>query len=109
MTITKIADGYAVSPQISHEEVERIAAAGFRSLVCNRPDSEDGAVPRAMIRQIAEARGLRFHYIPVEGNVSRDHVDQMARVLRRAPRPVLAYCRSGSRATELFDTTRKVA
>lgn len=39
---TAIDDNFSTSPQISVEDLIDIKAAGFRSVICNRPDNEDG-------------------------------------------------------------------
>ena len=40
MDIRKITDEFSVSPQIRVADVAAIAAAGFRAVICNRPDGE---------------------------------------------------------------------
>lgn len=103
MDIRPVADGFAVSGQIRPEDVSEIAAAGYKTIIANRPDSEDGAVPHEAVRKAAEAAGLEFHYIPVvSGAVTADNVTDMAAALEKAKRPVFAYCRSGTRSTNLY-------
>jgi uncharacterized protein (TIGR01244 family) len=103
MDIRPVADGYAVSGQIQPSDVEEIAAAGYKTIIANRPDSEEGAVPHADIKKAAEAAGLEFHYIPViSGAVTADNVNDMAAALENAKSPVFAYCRSGARSTNLY-------
>ncbi|MGI9500254.1 MAG: beta-lactamase hydrolase domain-containing protein, partial [Geminicoccaceae bacterium] len=36
----KVTENLSVSPQITTSDIEAIAAAGFRSIICNRPDGE---------------------------------------------------------------------
>lgn len=109
MNFTKVGDGFAVAGQIGREDIEAIASAGFRSLVCNRPDGEDGAVAHEMIRAVAEARGMEFHYIPVshQTGITQGNVVDTARVLALSPKPVLAYCRSGARSANLYNIARQ--
>jgi uncharacterized protein (TIGR01244 family) len=108
MNFSKVGDGFAVAGQIGQADVEAIAAAGFRSLICNRPDFEDGAVAHDQIQAIAEARGIEFHYIPVDHRVgiTQDNVIDTARVIALSPKPVLAYCRSGARSANLYNIAR---
>ena len=40
MDIRRVTPDLAVSPQIAPEEIEAVKAAGFASIVCNRPDGE---------------------------------------------------------------------
>jgi uncharacterized protein (TIGR01244 family) len=103
MEIRQITEDYSVAPQIAASDVPAIAAAGFRSIISNRPDSEDGAVPHDEIEAAARTAGLEFRYIPViSGQITMENVEDQAAALDELPRPVLAYCRSGTRCTNLF-------
>ena len=45
MKIVKLTDTLGVSGQISPEDVADIAAAGYKVLINNRPDGEEGTQP----------------------------------------------------------------
>jgi uncharacterized protein (TIGR01244 family) len=100
----QISPDYTVSPQISLQEVAEIKAAGFRSVICNRPDNEDPGQPSAdSIRQAVEAAGMTFRHIPViSGQMTADDVAKQASALDQLEGPVFAYCRSGTRCTNLY-------
>ena len=103
MEIRQITEDYAVAPQIGLEHVPLIKAAGFKSLIANRPDSEDGAVPHDAIAAAAAEAGLEFRYIPVvSGQITQQNVVDQKAALADLPKPVLAYCRSGTRCTNLY-------
>ena len=104
MEYRQIADSYAVSPQISVEDVATIKAAGFKSVICNRPDNEDPGQPdHATIQRAVEEAGLSFKWIPViSGQMTADNVADQAAALEELPGPVFAYCRSGTRCTNLY-------
>lgn len=103
MEIRQVADGFSVSPQISASDVAAIKQAGFRSIICNRPDSEDGAVPHGEVEAAANGAGLNFRYLPaISGQLTQANVDEMAAALGELEGPVLAYCRSGARSTNLY-------
>lgn len=103
MDIRQLTEDYAVAPQIGPEHVPLIKAAGFRSVICNRPDTEDGAVPHDRVAEAAREAGLEFRYIPVvSGRIDQQNVDDQAAALDALPRPILAYCRSGTRCVNLF-------
>ncbi|WP_187972294.1 TIGR01244 family sulfur transferase [Aquibium microcysteis] len=109
MEIRRINDDIAVAPQIAAEHVPAIAKAGFRSIVCNRPDSEDGAVPHDRVEQAAKAAGLEFRFIPVvSGAITEDNVREMAAALKALPTPVLAYCRTGGRCMNLYGLVQQM-
>ncbi|MEX0344497.1 MAG: TIGR01244 family sulfur transferase [Rhizobiaceae bacterium] len=103
MEIRQIAEDIAVASQITAGDVEAIAGMGFKTLISNRPDSEQGAVPHDEIRAASEQAGIAFHYIPVvSGAITAANVGDMADAMAVAERPVLAYCRSGARCMNLF-------
>jgi uncharacterized protein (TIGR01244 family) len=109
MDIRAIADGFSVTGQITADDVRSIADAGYKTLISNRPDSEDGAVPHDDIRKAAEKAGLTFAYIPVvSGAITADNVRDMAAELDGAQKPVLAYCRTGGRCTNLFGLVQQM-
>lgn len=101
MDIRTITAGYAVSPQITPEDVPAIKAAGFVRVICNRPDAEIPADLRAdKIRAAVEAAGLEFVLNPVIGGaITMDNVTTQGAALENAPGPVFAYCASGNRST----------
>lgn len=103
MTITEITSDYSVSPQIAVSDVADIAGLGFRAIMCNRPDGESGdQTDVALIRAEAEARGLAFAFVPViSGSVLPENVSDFKAALADLPKPVLAYCRSGTRCRML--------
>lgn len=103
MNIRQITEDYSVTGQISVEDVAKIKDAGFKTVISNRPDSEDGAIPHDAIESAVRAAGLEFRYIPViSGQVSQENVDDQAKALAEMPTPVLAYCRSGGRCANLY-------
>lgn len=103
MEYRQLTDDYSVAPQLSVADVAAVRQAGFKSVICNRPDAEDGAVPHDEIEQAVRAAGLEFRYIPViSGQMTMDNVDDQAAALDELPTPVLAYCRSGTRCTNLY-------
>ncbi len=109
MEIRPVADGFAVAAQITPEQVKEIVAAGYKTVISNRPDTEDGAVPHDDIRKAAEAAGLDFHYIPVvSGAITPDNVSDMAAALGEVATPVLAYCRSGARCANLYGLVQQM-
>lgn len=101
---------FAVSAQIRPEELIQIAQAGFKTIVCARPDHEDQGQPRFdEIASRADAMGLKAIHIPVSGGVSDGAATSMQKALRQLPRPMLGYCRSGNRAGQLYEAARQTA
>mgnify|MGYP003145032453 FL=1 len=106
--ITQLNDAISVSPQLQLDDVAALAAAGFRSIICNRPDEETGDHPRSdAVAEAAEKAGLRFAYVPaVSGAITGRDGEKMAATLAAVPAPALAYCRSGARSTKLAEMAR---
>jgi len=105
--IRYVTEGFSVAPQITAEDVAEIAAAGFRTLIANRPDGEGGIdQPRmGVIRTQAEAAGLAFVAIPFSGAPTPEILERFQAALAEAPAPVLAYCRTGTRSITAWALT----
>ncbi len=108
MDITKLGERISVSPQISPADVAELAAQGFRSIVCNRPDGEEQGQPAAAVIAAEAARlGLEFAHVPARsGAVTDENAADMRKALLALPAPVLAYCRSGARSAKLYEMTQ---
>jgi uncharacterized protein (TIGR01244 family) len=108
MKIVKLTASIAVSEQITPENVADIAAAGYKVLVNNRPDGEEANQPAsAEIAAAAQAAGLEYHYLPITaGNFPGPDFGRMRSLLDDTVRPVLAFCRSGTRCTNLWVASR---
>ena len=104
MEYRQITDEYAVSGQIAPEDIAAIKAAGFRSIICNRPDDEQPDQPTAAeIAVAAQAADLIFRHIPfTSGQMTEADVQAMVEALDEIPGPVFAFCRSGARSTNIF-------
>jgi uncharacterized protein (TIGR01244 family) len=104
LELKRINDDVSVAPQISPDDMPAIKAAGFATVINNRPDGEAFDQPsHAVMKAAAEAAGLTYHFIPLgRDGVSPDLVDEERAALEGSDGPVLAYCRSGTRSTTLW-------
>ncbi|MBL4599996.1 MAG: TIGR01244 family phosphatase [Rhizobiaceae bacterium] len=104
MQIKNINAGLAISPQITVDEIAEIKAAGFRSIICNRPDGEGADQPSyAEIAKAAKKAGLETEYMPiVPGKVADGDAVKFGDIVRDLPGPVFAYCRTGTRSVTLW-------
>jgi len=96
---------FSVSPQLAPEAMAQAAAAGFKSIINNRPDFEGGPEQptSAVMEAAAKAAGLEYRHLPVNGAYqSPEQIAAMRELLDELPKPVLAFCRSGARSTNLF-------
>ncbi|TDX31411.1 sulfide:quinone oxidoreductase [Modicisalibacter xianhensis] len=104
MDIQPLDDRLSVTAQPRLEELDQLAAQGFRTIISNRPrgESEDQPDPAAL-KARAESLGMHWHEIPVEpGNYSQADIDHFAEVLDEAPKPILGFCRTGKRVAHLW-------
>jgi uncharacterized protein (TIGR01244 family) len=104
LELKRINDDVSVAPQISPDDMPAIKAAGFATVINNRPDGEAFDQPsHAVMKAAAEAAGLTYHFIPLgRDGVSPDLVEEERAALEGSNGPVLAYCRSGTRSTTLW-------
>ncbi len=99
----RINDKVSVAGQIGPAEIAAAKAQGFARIVNNRPDGESPDQPAgAVIARAAADAGLDYVAIPVAGGFSVPQVEAMAEALAGAGGPVLAFCRSGTRSTNLW-------
>ena len=101
MDIRKLTPVYSVSPQIDPQDLPAIKAAGFTTVINNRPDGEiPPALQDAAMRQAALALGLEFVSNPVIGGaLTMTNVTAQRAAMDAASGPVLAYCASGNRSS----------
>lgn len=103
--LQQFSDEISIAAQLRAEHVKSAANLGFKAIICNRPDEEEGEhqTPHQEIAQACKRLGLEFIYFPVSPT---DHTEQQARGIRdsvnQSPKPVLIYCRSGRRSKALL-------
>jgi sulfide:quinone oxidoreductase len=104
MDVRSLDDLLSVSPQITPQDIPALAAAGFRSVICDRPDGEAADQPSAgSVEAAARGAGLSFRSIPVVASAISDaDVAKFRQALDTLPGPVLGYCRTGTRAAMLW-------
>lgn len=102
--IRPVNDQFAVAPQLLPAHMAALAAAGYRSVINNRPDGEEYGQPsNAEMRAAAEAAGLTYHEQPViSGGVTLNDAERFGTLLNELPSPLLAFCRSGTRCIQLW-------
>lgn len=101
----KVDDAFSHCTQVTVDDIPGIVAAGYKTLINNRPDGEDGAAQPTTpsLRAAAEAAGLYFIALPVIPNqITAEQVADYKQLITRAPRPMLGFCRSGNRASTLY-------
>lgn len=100
----QLSDRIYASPQISLAEVAEAARMGVGLIINNRPEGEsDDQIPGDEIASAARAVGLDYVAIPVtHAGFSEGQMKAMVAALASTDKPILAYCRSGTRSTLLW-------
>ncbi len=96
--------GISVSDQIFEGDLDDIAAAGIKTIINNRPDGEAPLQPRSeTLEKKAKELGLAYHQIAVtSGRMTQENVVEFAQTLNSAEKPILAFCRTGTRSATLW-------
>ena len=104
MDIKALTAELSVAPQIAAADLRAIAEAGFRSVICNRPDGEGADQPGYNeLERAAKEQGLAMRYLPAEsGKVSDAQGQAFGALMAELPKPVLAFCRTGMRSTTMW-------
>ena len=103
--VQRLSSDVCVAPQLDADAMSWAVAAGFKSVVNNRPDYEGGPdqPTSAAIEAAAKAAGLRYVWQPVLPAVQTpDDIARFAALLAELPKPILAFCRTGTRSGKLY-------
>ncbi|WP_298147735.1 sulfur transferase domain-containing protein [uncultured Acinetobacter sp.] len=98
----------SVTGQMNTEKFTQLMQQGFKSVIVNRPDQEQGnLVTVNQLRSIAEDADVSVIYQPVvSGKISATDVVEFAKYYNELPKPILMVCRSGTRSKVLFDQAK---
>jgi uncharacterized protein (TIGR01244 family) len=105
VSLQQIADDVFTAPQLLPESMASAFEAGFKAVLNNRPDFEGGSdqPTSAVMEAAALAAGLAYVHLPVQGGYqSPEEIARCAELLTTLPRPLLMFCRSGARSTNLY-------
>jgi uncharacterized protein (TIGR01244 family) len=105
---TKINDQISVAAQISLDDLAAFKAAGYTTVMNNRPDNEEpGQLNHETAEAEAKKQGLNYVYLPIVSSaISRKDVHDFQNLLLREGKPILAHCRSGTRCYLMYALTR---
>ena len=94
-----------ITAQLQPADLPAVAAAGFRSVINNRPDFEGGpSQPSSQeLAVAAHDAGLGYVHLPVPpSGHTQDQAREMVAAVEELPGPVLAFCRTGRRSAALY-------
>ena len=107
---TKLDEKLFVTSQISVDDLAEIASAGYKSIICNRSDHEEGETqPTSLeLEKAARILGINFIYLPIEiGPISTRKIESFNKLLIEFPGPILAFCNTGNRARALYELNKQ--
>ena len=98
----------SVTGQMTSDKFKSLIQEGFKSVIVNRPDQEQGnSVTVQQLREIAEQSHVSVIYQPVvSGKISATDIQEFAKYYNELPKPILMVCRSGSRSSQLFNQAK---
>lgn len=104
MLLKRLTKDLSVGSQPTPDDIVELAKTGFRAIICNRPDGEEQNQPAwAALVETARGQGLQARHIPVVASaIGQGDVAAFREALLTLPRPVAAFCRTGSRSTILW-------
>lgn len=104
MKLAILTPGLSALAQPSEEEIRELAERGYRSIIGNRPDGETpDQTPWATLKAAALARGMEAVHIPVVASqIDADDIRAFREALEELPRPIAAFCRTGTRSALLW-------
>lgn len=97
--------------QLDAAAMALLAQAGFRSVINNRPDHEGGPdqPTSATLEGAATAAGLVYAHLPVApGYQSPEEAARFRALLDSLPRPIVVFCRTGTRSGKLFQAAMSI-
>lgn len=99
-----INDELSVSGQLTITDLQKLQEQGVKSIICNRPDNEEvGQATFSDIAKSARELGFEVKFQPViSGHLSHKDAVEFGEIVDELPKPIHAYCRSGTRCTILW-------
>lgn len=104
LDIRALTPTYAVSPQITPEDLPAIKAAGFTTVINNRPEQEiPPELGNDVMEAAARALGLAFvaNYLS-PGNITPANIAVQRDAVAASAGPTFAYCQSGNRSSQVW-------
>ncbi len=99
---------FSVSGQLLPGDIAALASTGVRAIICNRPDGEGADQPNMVeVEQAAQQAQLEFVYLPVlSGKVTDEDAEKFQQACEQLPKPIHAYCRTGTRSMTLWSLSQ---
>jgi uncharacterized protein (TIGR01244 family) len=110
MKIQFLEPEFAVADAVYPEDMREVQEQGFRTVICNRRESEEDYEGERAYAEAAEAQGLRWVSIPVaSGEYPQRDIEAFGKALDTSASPILAFCRTGRRAVHMWAQSRAMS
>ncbi|OOR90842.1 TIGR01244 family protein [Moraxella caviae] len=98
-----------ISGQITPADVATLAEQGVKTIINNRPDSEEANQPTSdEIAAAAAAHGIAYKQIAFAGGMlDMNHVEEFADFFNATERPLHIFCRTGNRSSTILAAARE--
>lgn len=103
-------DNVSFAPQLLPEQFAQVKEKGYASVINNRPDNEAAEQPtHESLAAAAQKAGLAYAYVPVvSGQMTQQNIEDFAQAYNAMKKPVLMFCRSGSRSNVLYQAAKQM-
>ncbi|MBU1334356.1 MULTISPECIES: beta-lactamase hydrolase domain-containing protein [Devosia] len=102
----RLSPSYAISSQLLPSDLADAKSAGFRTVLDVRYDDEDPGQPAfEEMARAADLAGIAIVHLPSASPPNDGQLREFVRLSLKLRKPVLAYCRSGDRARQLWKLT----
>jgi len=100
-----LSDDIAVAAQISTDDLSMVNSLGFKSVLCARPDGEEGRQDLFnAIKKSAKNAGLEARYAPIATiPPTGQELEVFISAFHSLPKPIFAYGSDGSRCEALYN------
>lgn len=104
MKLSILTPNVSVLSQPSAGDIGELADRGYRSIIGNRPDGEaSDQTTWKELKAAALARGMEAVHVPVVASqIGEADIRAFREALERLPKPIAAFCRTGTRSTLLW-------
>lgn len=105
MAIFQLTQDLYIASQLNQDDVQEAARLGIQSVICNRPDKEEETQASfAQVQAWLAEQGITqtVRQAVVASQITAEDAAQFQQHLAALPKPVLAYCRTGTRCSVLW-------
>lgn len=108
MKLQKLNQDIFIADQIILSDLEQFYHLGIKTVINNRPDKEINSPLSVEVAQRSKELGLNYYYLPIiPGEYLIENITALTAIVATLNSPMVAYCRSGNRSTNLWGLSQK--